>query len=275
MALKKHKPYTPSRRFMTKLDFSVLTRSEPEKSLVEPMTRKGGRNNRGRITVRYRSGGHKRAYRIIDFKRDKLGIPGRVDSVEYDPNRSAFIALVVYHDGDKRYILMPEGLKVGATVVASDEADIKPGNTLSLKNVPLGTQVHNIELYQGRGGQMVRSAGGFAQLTAKEGDHALLKLPSGEVRKVRIECKATIGQVSNIDHENVTIGKAGRNRWLGRYPHVRGMVMNPVDHPHGGGEGRSKGGNHPSSPWGLHTKGKKTRKNKRSSRLIVKDRRKK
>ena len=275
MATKEYKPYTPSRRKMTTTDFSALTKKKPEKALLEPIKRSGGRNNRGRITSRYRSGGHKRAYRLIDFKRDKVDIPGRISSIEYDPNRSAFIALVVYKDGEKRYILMPEGLKVGDTIISSKEADIQPGNALPLKNIPLGTQIHNIELSLGRGGQMVRSAGGMAQLTAKEGDYALLKLPSGEVRKVYINCRATIGQLSNIDHENITYGKAGRTRWLGRYPHVRGMAMNPVDHPHGGGEGRSKGGNHPTSPWGLLTKGHKTRKNKRTTRLIVKDRRKK
>ncbi|OGQ26931.1 MAG: 50S ribosomal protein L2 [Deltaproteobacteria bacterium RIFCSPLOWO2_02_FULL_50_16] len=275
MAIKEYNSYTPSRRFITTADFSVLTRKKPEKSLVRALNKTGGRNNNGRITSRYRSGGHKRSYRLIDFKRDKINIPGRVDFIEYDPNRTAYIALIVYKDGEKRYILLPEGLKVGDQVVSSKEADIQPGNTLPLRNIPLGTQIHNIELHLGRGGQIVRSAGGFAQLTAKEDNYALLKLPSGEVRKVLIDCKATIGQLSNIDHENISYGKAGRMRWLGRYPHVRGIAMNPVDHPHGGGEGRSKGGNHPTSPWGLHTKGHKTRNNRRTQSLIVQDRRKK
>src|SRR3989338_767235 len=275
MAIKEYNSYTPSRRFITTADFSVLTRKKPEKSLVRALNKTGGRNNNGRITSRYRSGGNKRSYRLIDFKRDKINIPGRVDFIEYDPNRTAYIALIVYKDGEKRYILLPEGLKVGDQVVSSKEADIQPGNTLPLRNIPLGTQIHNIELHLGRGGQIVRSAGGFAQLTAKEDNYALLKLPSGEVRKVLIDCKATIGQLSNIDHENISYGKAGRMRWLGRYPHVRGIAMNPVDHPHGGGEGRSKGGNHPTSPWGLHTKGHKTRNNRRTQSLIVQDRRKK
>ena len=274
MALKQYNSYTASRRFITTLDFSLLTRHRPEKKLVQPIKKTGGRNNLGRITSRYRGGGHKRAYRLIDFKRNKADIPGTIESIEYDPNRSAFIALVLYQDGERRYILMPDGLKVGASVIASEHADIQPGNTLSLRSIPLGTQIHNIELRFGKGGQLARSAGCFAQLTAKEGDHALLRLPSGEVRRIHLDCRATIGQLSNIDHENISVGKAGRTRWSGRLPHVRGMAMNAVDHPHGGGEGRSKGGNHPCSPWGQLAKGKKTRNNKRTDHFIVQRRKK-
>ncbi len=274
MALKKYKPYTDSRRQMTVVDFSVLDKVEPEKSLLAKINKKGGRNVYGRKTVGQRSGGHKRRYRIIDFKRDKQEIPGKIKSIEYDPNRSVFIALVTYADGEKRYILAPNGVVVGDQVLASEEAEIRPGNTLTLKSIPLGTQIHNIELYQGRGGQLVRSAGGVAQLVATDTQWAQIKLPSGEVRRVDIRCRATIGQLSNTDHENVTIGKAGRTRWLGRSPRVRGMVKNPVDHPHGGGEGRSKGGNHPMTPWGKPTKGYKTRNNKSTDQYIVRRRKK-
>lgn len=275
MALKQHKPYTDSRRKMTVVDYSELDRVAPEKRLVKKMNKKGGRNVYGRKTVGQRSGGHKRRYREIDFRRDKLDVPGKVASIEYDPNRTAFIARISYKDGDKRYILAPKGLAVGDEILSSEEAEIRPGNALSLKNIPLGTQIHNIEMNLGRGGQIVRSAGAAAQLVAAEGNWAQVRLPSGEVRRFDVRCRATIGQLSNVDHENVTIGKAGRNRWLGRYPRVRGMAKNPVDHPHGGGEGRSKGGNHPMTPSGIPTKGYKTRHNKATDRYIVKDRRRK
>ncbi len=273
MPVKKYKPNTPGRRFMSCTDFSELTGSKPEKSLLAPLKRKGGRNNRGRITARHRGGGHARRYRIIDFKRNKDGVPGRVASIEYDPNRSAFISLIKFADGEKRYILWPVGLKVNDQVVSSDKADIQPGNCMHLDAVPLGTWVHNIEMQIGRGGQMCRAAGTYAQVMAKEGDYVLLRLPSGELRKVRRECRATIGQVGNTMHENVVWGKAGRTRWHGFRPRVRGTAMNPVDHPHGGGEGRTKGGRHPVTPWGKPTKGYKTRnKRKPSSRFIVKRR---
>lgn len=275
MAIKTKRPTTHSQRYMTTLDFSELSDKKPEKSLLRPLTRTGGRNNAGRVTMRWIGGGHKRRYRIVDFKRNKNGIPGKVAALEYDPNRSAFLALIHYVDGEKRYILAPVGLKVGDSVMASAEADINPGNALPLKNIPVGTQIHNVELSAGRGGQMVRGAGSFAQLLAKEGEWAQVKLPSNEVRLVSVACTATIGQVGNVDHENVTIGKAGRTRWLGRMPHVRGMAMNPVDHPHGGGEGRSKGGNHPQSPWGQPAKGFKTRNNKRTQRFVISHRRSK
>jgi large subunit ribosomal protein L2 len=247
----------------------------PEKSLLEPKKRISGRNSDGRITIRRRGGGHKRFYRVIDFKRDKMGIPGKVTQIEYDPNRSAHIALVTYLDGEKRYIIAPVGLKVGTTVLSGEGADILPGNALRIKDIPLGTEVHNIELRPGKGGQMVRSAGGFAQIVAKEGDYAQLRMPSGEVRKVPVVCMATVGQVGNTEHENVSLGKAGRNRWKGKRPKVRGVAMNPVDHPHGGGEGKTSGGRHPVTPWGQPTRGYKTRRNKRTSNMIVKDRRRK
>jgi large subunit ribosomal protein L2 len=275
MPLKKFRPYTDSRRKMTVVDFSWLDDVKPEKSLLGKISKKGGRNVYGRKTVGQRSGGHKRRYRIIDFRRDKLEVPGKVKTIEYDPNRSTFIALVSYVDGEKRYILAPKGVAVGDEVLASEDAEIRPGNTLSLNSIPVGTQIHNIEIHYGRGGQLVRSAGGVAQLVATDGSWAQIRLPSGEVRRVDIRCRATIGQLSNTDHENVTIGKAGRTRWLGRAPRVRGMVKNPVDHPHGGGEGRSKGGNHPMTPWGKPTKGYKTRHNKATDQYIVRDRRKK
>ena len=273
MAIKKVKPTSPGRRFQTYLIDNDVMKVEPEKSLLAPLKKTGGRNVYGRITTRFRGGGHRRHYRIIDFKRDKFGIPARVATIEYDPNRSARIALLHYVDGEKRYILAPANLKVNDMVIAGPDADIKPGNALPLRNIPLGTQVHNVELQKGKGGQIVRSAGTYAQLMAKEDKYALLKMPSGEMRNVIIDCIATVGQVGNVQHENVSLGKAGRKRWLGRRPHVRGVAMNPVDHPMGGGEGRSSGGRHPVSPWGMPTKGYKTRdKKKASNRLIVKRR---
>ena len=268
MALKTFRPYTPSRRFLTMLDKSEITKQTPEKSLLEPKKRSGGRNNHGEIVVWHRGGGHKKQYRQVDFRRDKVGIPAKVAAIEYDPNRSANLALLHYADGDKRYILHPVGLEVGATVSTGEGADILPGNALQIKHIPPGTMVHNLELNPGRGGQVVRSAGGSAQLLSKEGDIALVKLPSGEVRKFSLECMATVGQVGNLDHENETFGKAGRTRWRGIKPTVRGVAMNPVDHPHGGGEGRVKG-NHPQTPWAFPTLGKKTRNNKRTDRNIV------
>lgn len=275
MAVKNYKPTSPGRRFVTVPDFSEITKVEPEKSLLVPVKRTGGRNAQGRLTVRHRGGGHKRMFRIIDFKRNKDGIPARVASIEYDPNRSARIALLNYADGEKRYILAPVGLEVGLTVVSGPDADIKVGNCLPLRNIPVGTMVHNIELNPGAGAQMVRSAGGSAQLMAKEGKHATLRLPSGEMRLVLQECRATIGQVGNIEHENIKIGKAGRSRNLGIRPTVRGKVMNPVDHPHGGGEGRNPIGRNPATPWGKLAMGVKTRGRKKSDRLIVKRRNKK
>jgi len=272
-AVKKVKPTSPGRRFQAYSTYEDVTCREPEKSLLKPLRKKGGRNVHGRITARHRGGGHKRHYRIIDFKRDKYDIPAKVATIEYDPNRSARIALLHYVDGEKRYILAPLSLKVGDTVMSSDKADIKPGNTLPLANIPLGTHIHNIELRLGKGGQIVRSAGTYAQLMAKENRYALIKLPSGEVRMVLLNCKATVGQLSNVIHENIALGKAGRKRWLGKRPKVRGVAMNPVDHPMGGGEGRSSGGRHPCSPWGVPSKGYKTRdKRKKSNRLIVKRR---
>jgi large subunit ribosomal protein L2 len=272
MGIKKVKPTSPGRRFQTYDAFDDITRKKPEKSLLAPLRKSGGRNCHGRVTAWQRGGGHKRHYRLIDFKRDKVGVPARVAAIEYDPNRSARVALLHYADGDKRYILAPLNLKVDDVVEAGPGADIKPGNSLPLRNMPLGTQVHNIELKIGKGGQIVRSAGGFAQLMAKEGNYALVKLPSGEVRKVLLDCRATVGQVGNLQHENVSYGKAGRKRWLGKRPHTRGVAMNPIDHPMGGGEGKSSGGRHPVSPWGMPTKGFKTRKKKPSDRLIVKRR---
>jgi len=272
MALKKFKPITPTLRFKTVADFSEITRSTPERSLLESLKRKSGRDNHGHLTSRHRGGGHRRRYRTIDFKRNKTGIPAKVVSIEYDPNRSARIALLHYADGEKRYILAPIGLSVGDEIMNGPQAEIRPGNSLPLRNVPLGTSVHNVELIPGRGGQMARGAGAFAQLMAKEGDYATLRLPSSEMRLVPLDCTCTIGQVGNIDHQNVSIGKAGRTRWLGKRPHVRGVAMNPVDHPMGGGEGRSSGGRHPCTPWGQPTKGYKTRKRKPSDRLIVRRR---
>jgi large subunit ribosomal protein L2 len=269
MPIKTYRPTTQTLRFRTTLANDDITTKEPYKPLVEPKQRTGGRRNSGNITMRFIGGGHKRKLRIIDFKRDKAGIPATVETIEYDPNRSSRIALLAYADGEKRYILQPEGLKVGQKVISGPDADILAGNALPLRNIPPGTVIHNIELKPGKGAQMVRSAGGSAQLVAKEADYALVKLPSGETRKVSQDCMATIGQVGNIDHENVTIGKAGRSRWLGWRPHNRGVSMNPVDHPHGGGEGKTSGGRHPVTPWGQPTRGYKTRNNKRTDKFIV------
>jgi len=276
MALKIYRPTSPGRRAMTGSSFDEITKTKPEKALLLPLKKKAGRNNQGRITVRHQGGGAKRRLRIIDFKRDKIGVPGRVTAIEYDPNRSARIALIFYNDGDKRYILAPQGLNVGDTVKAGDDADIKPGNALPLRSLPTGTMIHNIEMVKGKGGQMVRSAGGSAQLMAKEGDYAHIRLPSGEVRLVRSECTATVGQVGNAEHQGINLGKAGRKRWMGWRPTVRGSAMNPNDHPHGGGEGRSPiGMPGPKTPWGKPALGYKTRKNKASDRLIVRRRGKK
>lgn len=273
MGTRKFSPTSPSRRFMSSSDFSEITRSKPEKKLLAKQSRSGGRNNRGRITSRHRGGGHKRRYRVIDFRRNKEGVPGKVASIEYDPNRSARIALIHFADGEKRYILAPLGLEVGATVVTDDAADIQPGNCLRLTSVPLGTWVHNVEMQIGKGGQLCRSAGSYAQVMAKEGDLVLLRLPSGELRQVHKRCRATVGQVGNLEHENQNVGKAGRSRWKGRRPVVRGTAMNPIDHPHGGGEGRAKG-RHPVTPWGKPTKGYKTRSRKKPSNKYIIKRRK-
>ena len=272
MAIRKYKPTSPGRRFQTCSDFDEITRTVPEKSLLIPLKRTGGRNCYGRITMRHVGGGHKRRYRAIDFRRDKVEIPAKVAELEYDPNRSSRIALLHYLDGEKRYIIAPSKMDVGDTVVSSERADIKPGNTMPIKNIPPGSLIHNVELKIGRGGQLIRSAGTYGQLMAKEEGYAQVRLPSGEVRKILLDCKATIGQVGNIDHENISIGKAGRSRWLGRRPKVRGVAMNPVDHPMGGGEGKSSGGRHPCTPWGVPTKGHKTRKNKNTDKYIVKRR---
>jgi large subunit ribosomal protein L2 len=274
MALKKFRPTSPGTRFKTSLTFDEVTRRKPQKSLTEPIKKTGGRDNRGRITVRFIGGGHKQRYRTVDFRRNKSGVPAKVAAIEYDPNRSARLALLHYADGEKRYILAPDGLAVGASILSGEGADILPGNALPLKAIPAGTMIHNIELRQGKGGQMVRSAGTAAQLVAKEGDYAQVKLPSGEIRRVSVDCQATIGQVGNLEHKNVSFGKAGRQRWLGRRPHNRGVSMNPVDHPHGGGEGKTSGGRHPVTPWGKPTKGAKTRNNKRTQQFIVKGRKK-
>lgn len=275
MALKQFKPRTPGRRFFEVADFSGLSRKKPERKLTESKVSTGGRNNYGRITTRFRGGGHKRRYRIIDFKRNKIGVPANVASIEYDPNRSSRIALLKYSDGTKNYILAPDGLMVGDQVVSSRYADIKPGNALPLRHIPAGTLIHNIEMRIGKGAQLVRSAGTAAQLMAKEGNYAQVRLPSSEVRMIHLNCRASIGQVSNAMHARISLGKAGRTRWLGRRPHNRGVTMNPVDHPMGGGEGRSSGGRHPCSPWGQLSKGKKTRTNKRSNKFILKKRGKK
>ncbi|NOX36116.1 MAG: 50S ribosomal protein L2 [Calditrichaeota bacterium] len=274
MGLKKYKPITPGLRFRVDVTREDITADEPERSLVQRLPRTGGRNNQGRITAWQRGGGHRKLYRIIDFKRDKRDIPATVKTIEYDPNRSARIALLAYADGEKRYILAPDGLKVGDQVMAGENAEIKVGNALPLGRIPLGMMVHNIELYPGKGGQVARSAGTAAQLMAKEGEWALLKMPSGEIRKFRMECYATVGQVSNVDHINISLGKAGRARWRGRRPNVRGVAMNPIDHPMGGGEGRSSGGRHPCSPWGKLTKGLKTRKKRKPSDALIVKRRK-
>jgi len=272
MPVKERKPVNSSSRFQTYLTFEEITSDRPHKALTQGKSKTGGRNNQGQLTSWWRGGGHKRRYRVIDFKRDKHGVPAKVASIEYDPNRSARIALLNYADGEKRYILWPNGLKIGAEVVSGPAAEINLGNAMPLRRIPLGTVVHNIELKIGKGGQMVRSAGAGAQLMARDGDWAQVKLPSGEVRRVHVECYATVGQVGNLEHENVSIGKAGRNRWLGYKPHNRGVSMNPVDHPMGGGEGRTSGGRHPTTPWGTPTKGYKTRKNKRTDNMIVRRR---
>lgn len=272
MGIKSFKPTSPARRFYTVSDFKEITKSEPERSLIEKQNSTGGRNNNGRITSRFRGGGHKQRYRLVDFKRDKIGIPATVAAIEYDPNRTARIALLHYVDGEKRYILAPDGLSVGVTLLASRNADIKPGNSLTLRYIPPGTSIHNVEIRKGKGGQLVRSAGVAAQLMAKDGSYAQVRLPSGEIRKVHLDCRATVGQVSNIEHASITLGKAGRSRWLGRRPHNRGVTMNPVDHPMGGGEGRSSGGRHPCSPWGQLAKGLKTRNNKRTDGMIIRRR---
>jgi len=274
MGVKINKPTSPGRRFQSSSTFEEITRKRPEKSLLRSLKKSGGRNSKGRITVRHRGGGHKRKYRVVDFKRDKDGIPARIASIEYDPNRGANIALLHYADGEKRYILAPHKSKVGDKVMSGTGSEIRPGNALPLREIPMGTNIHNIELNAGHGGQLARSAGNYARLMAKEGKYAQVKLPSGEVRMVLQDCKATIGQVGNLDHENISIGKAGRNRWLGKRPRVRGVAMNPVDHPHGGGEGKSSGGRHPVTPWGVPTKGFKTRVKKASDKLIVKRRNK-
>src|SRR5918911_1582905 len=270
MAIRKYKPTTPGRRGSSVADFAEITRSTPEKSLLAPLPKKGGRNVHGRITTRHQGGGHKQRYRIVDFRRNKDGVPAKVAAIEYDPNRSARLALLHYLDGEKRYILAPNGLRVGDIVMSGPEAEIRTGNALPLHAIPLGTLIHNVELTRGRGGQLARAAGTSAQLMAKEGKYAQLKLKSGEVRLVRLECVATIGQVGNTDHENTSVGKAGRTRWLGKRPHVRGVAMNPVDHPHGGGEGKAGQGNpHPVSPWGWPTKGAKTRRKRPSDKYIL------
>jgi large subunit ribosomal protein L2 len=272
MGLKSFKPTSAARRYYSVSDFAEITKEEPERSLLDHQTSTGGRNHHGRVTSRFRGGGHKQRYRIIDFRREKVGVPATVASVEYDPNRTARIALLHYSDGEKRYILAPDGMKVGDRVISSRNADIKPGNSLPLRAIPLGTSIHNIELKKGKGGQLCRSAGVAAQLMAKEGAWGQVRLPSGEVRLVHLDCRATIGQVSNADHQNISLGKAGRSRWLGVRPHNRGVTMNPVDHPMGGGEGRTSGGRHPCSPWGQLSKGLKTRNNKRTDGMIIKRR---
>ena len=272
MGIRSYKPTSPARRYYSVSDFKEVTKSTPERSLTEHQTSTGGRNNNGRITSRFRGGGHKQRYRIIDWKRDKIGIPATVAAIEYDPNRTARIALLHYVDGEKRYILAPDGLTVGTSIVASRHADIKPGNSLTLRFIPPGTAIHNLELKKGKGGQLVRAAGVSAQLMAKDATWAQVRLPSGEIRKVHVDCRATVGQVSNGDHANISLGKAGRSRWLGRRPHNRGVTMNPVDHPMGGGEGRTSGGRHPCSPWGQLAKGYKTRNNKRTDGMIIRRR---
>jgi large subunit ribosomal protein L2 len=274
MPIRNYKPTSAGRRFQSVQTFDEITTDRPYKPLTEPLGRSGGRNNRGELTSWWRGGGHKRSYRVIDFKRDKFNIPGKISTVEYDPNRTARIALVTYADGEKRYILHPLGLKVGDAIVSGESVDILPGNCLPLRSIPLGTMIHNVELKPGKGGQIARSAGSAVQLVAREAGYASVKMPSGEIRLINAECLATVGQVGNLDHENVSVGKAGRSRWLGKRPHVRGVAMNPVDHPLGGGEGKTSGGRHPVTPWGRPTKGYKTRRNKRSDRFIVARRKK-
>jgi large subunit ribosomal protein L2 len=272
MGIRNYKPTSAGRRFCSSSDFADITTDRPLRQLLEARSSSGGRNNYGRVTSRFRGGGHKRRYRVIDFKRAKIGVPARVAEIEYDPNRTARIALLHYADGEKNYILAPDGLKQGDTVISSKNADIRPGNCLALQDIPAGTTIHNLEMKRGKGGQLVRSAGVAAQLMAKDGSYAQVKLPSGEVRKIHVLCRATVGQVSNLEHQNISIGKAGRARWLGRRPHNRGVTMNPVDHPMGGGEGRTSGGRHPCSPWGQLAKGLKTRNNKRTDSMIIKGR---
>jgi large subunit ribosomal protein L2 len=272
MGIRKYKPTSPARRGMSGATFEEVTTSTPERSLLEPLRRRGGRNNAGRVSTRHQGGGHKKRYRVIDFKRNKFNIPGRVDSIEYDPNRTSRISLVIYPDGEKRYIITPEGVKVGDTVLSSDTADIRPGNTLSLKVIPVGTEVHCVELKPGKGAQLARSAGTSVQLAGRDAGYAQIKLRSGEIRRVREECLATIGVVGNAEHFNIEIGKAGRTRWRGVRPTVRGVAMNPIDHPHGGGEGKTSGGRHPVSPWGTPTKGYRTRNNKRTDKYRVRRR---
>jgi large subunit ribosomal protein L2 len=273
MGIKVYKPTTSSMRFRTGLTYDELTDQEPYKPLTESIKKTGGRNSKGQISMRHRGGGHKRLYRIIDFKRNKFEIPGEVETIEYDPNRSAFISLIKYKDGERRYIIAPMNLGISQTIISSSkQVDILPGNSMPLRFIPLGSIIHNIELRNGKGGQVVRSAGSSAQVLAKEGDYAQIRMPSSEIRKIHLDCSATIGQVSNGDHKNISIGKAGRNRWKGKRPHVRGTAMNPIDHPHGGGEGKAKGGRHPVSPSGIPTKGYKTRRNKRTQQFIVRRR---
>lgn len=272
MGIKNFKPTTPSKRFTSLQTFEDLSKVQPLKSLTTGLRKTGGRNNKGHLSIRHRGGGHKRSYRRIDFRREKLGVPARVTTIEYDPNRSARIALLSYRDGEKRYILAPDGLRIGSTLASGPDADILAGNSLPMRKIPLGTVIHNIEMKQGKGAQIARAAGVSAQLVAKEGNYAQIKMPSGEVRKIHIDCYATIGQVGNQEHSSVSIGKAGRNRWLGRRSKVRGVAMNPVDHPHGGGEGKTSGGRHPLSPWGMPTKGYKTRNSKRTDPMIIKRR---
>jgi len=273
MGIKAYRPATPGLRHRTGLHYEELTESRPHKHLLQFFNKSGGRDNRGHLSIRHHGGGHKRMYRILDFRREKIDIPGVVETIEYDPNRSAFIALIKYADGERRYILAPLDLKVGQTIISSDsQVDILPGNTMPLRHVPLGTIIHNIEMRKDKGGQIAKSAGAGAQILAKEGDYAQVRLPSSEIRKIHLDCRATIGQVGNLDHQNIAIGKAGRARWMGIRPHVRGTAMNPIDHPHGGGEGKSKGGRHPVSPEGIPTKGYKTRRNKRTQAFIVRRR---
>ena len=277
MGIKVFKPTSPGRRGMTASDYSEITKSKPEKSLIEPIKKSGGRNNTGRITSRHRGGGNKRMYRIIDFKRNKFDVPGKITAIEYDPNRNARIALIFYFDGEKRYIIAPDKINVGDVIVSAkdNEADIKPGNAMRIRFIPVGTFIHNVELKIGKGGQIARAAAAGVQILGKEGDHATVRMPSGEIRIIHLECRATIGQVGNQEISNIKIGKAGKNRWLGKRPHVRGVVMNPVDHPHGGGEGKTSGGRHPVTPWGKPTKGYRTRSNKRTDKFIVRRRGKK
>ena len=274
MALKTHKPTTPSRRGLVLVDRSRLWKGKPEKTLIEGKSQKGGRNNGGRITMRHKGGGHKRTYRRVDFKRAKFDVPATVERIEYDPNRTAYIALITYDDGEKTYILAPQRLEPGDKVVAADKADIKPGNAMPMRSIPVGTIIHNVEMKPGKGGQIARSAGTYVQLVGRDAGYAQLRLASGEMRRVRAECMATIGAVSNSDQQNIKLGKAGRNRWLGRRPTVRGVAMNPIDHPHGGGEGRTSGGRHPVTPWGKPTKGKRTRNNKATDKYIIRRRKK-